>query len=509
MQSLARSLSASLALLVAGVASGQQCLQWSTQFSTDDFAGGVALAALTMQTDGGPTLFVAGTFMSVGGVASAGVAGWNGFGWYSLGGGIVTSQGSARQVTALAEFDDDGAGPNPAKLYAAGSFQHIGAVDANSVASWDGTAWTPVGPVVTPAFTGTIYALAVFDDDGAGPNPPSLYASGDVVIAGHQTGIMRFDGATWVPVDQNANAPSLRNMRALVVHDDGSGPTLFSAGDLGVVKLVGGAWVSIAPALYTLDAMYTLASYDDGTGTRLYVGGRFNSIGAVTASDIAAWDGSTWSAVGTAFVPTAGTPGTIRCLRVFDDGATVRLYAGGNFQTHYGFPFDNIASWDGTAWSAAGAGVNGEVDAVEVYPQPDGPSLFMFGGFPNAGTVSSPGMTEWTGAQYIGRSNAVTGWSPQASAWVGALTGSSADGDQKLYAGGYFQNAGSNAVQNVARWDGGGWSPLDGTNSGTDGGAVYALSSIDSGSLAGLYVDGQFLGTVDDHRTISGALISR
>jgi hypothetical protein len=77
---------------------------------------------------------------------------------------------------ALAVFDDDGAGPNPAALYVGGSFQHAGGGVATGIAKWDGHNWSPVGLGIT----GTVYALKAFDD-GTGPG---LYAGGDMYFAG-------------------------------------------------------------------------------------------------------------------------------------------------------------------------------------------------------------------------------------------------------------------------------------------------------------------------------------
>ena len=84
--------------------------------------------------------------------------------------------------------------------------------------------------------------------------------------------------------------------------------------------------------------MYAMAV--DGSGN-VYVGGYFTT-GTVGANNIAKWNGSAWSALG------AGINGTVYALAV--SGAN--LYAGGYFTMAGGVAATNIAAWNGSAWSA-------------------------------------------------------------------------------------------------------------------------------------------------------------
>jgi hypothetical protein len=75
--------------------------------------------------------------------------------------------------------------------------------------------------------------------------------------------------------------------------------------------------------------------------------------GNVPANDIAKWDGTQWSALG------SGTNGpSVTSLTVFDDGNGPALYAGGTFTTAGGVPANGIAKWNGSEWSTVGDGVN-------------------------------------------------------------------------------------------------------------------------------------------------------
>ena len=87
----------------------------------------------------------------------------------------------------------------------------------------------------------------------------------------------------------------------------------------------------------------------DVSGTALYVGGQFTTAGGVPANDIAKWDGSAWSALD------MGINGEVCALAV----SGTDLYAGGGFVTAGGVTANDIAKWDGSAWSALGSGMNG------------------------------------------------------------------------------------------------------------------------------------------------------
>ena len=114
------------------------------------------------------------------------------------------------------------------------------------------------------------------------------------------------------------------------------------------------------------------------SGTNLYAGGDFTTAGGVTANNIAKWDGSAWSALGSG----------MSCWRSYVYALAVsgtNLYAGGEFTTAGGVSANSIAKWDGSAWSALGSGMNGSirVSALAV----SGTNLYAGGDFTTAGGV--------------------------------------------------------------------------------------------------------------------------
>ena len=117
-------------------------------------------------------------------------------------------------------------------------------------------------------------------------------------------------------------------------------------------------------------------------GPGVYVGGQFNAVGGLTAKNIAKWDGSSWSALGTG----AENGGVVYAMAIKGD----YLYAGGAFGNMGGQPdTKRIAKWDGTAWSDVGGGVpdnNAGIRALVFY----GDDLYA-GGYINKIGAADPG----------------------------------------------------------------------------------------------------------------------
>jgi hypothetical protein len=112
------------------------------------------------------------------------------------------------------------------------------------------------------------------------------------------------------------------------------------------------------------------------SGGTLYAGGEFTTAGGVSATNIAQWNGSRWSPLG------SGMNSFVSALAVSEG----TLYAGGEFTTAGGVSANYIAQWNGSSWSALGSGVNDSgqnwyVSALAV----SGGILYAGGGFATAG----------------------------------------------------------------------------------------------------------------------------
>ncbi|MCX6833165.1 MAG: hypothetical protein NT028_13745, partial [candidate division Zixibacteria bacterium] len=161
-----------------------------------------------------------------------------------------------------------------------------------------------------------------------------------------------------------------------------------------------------------------------------------------------------------------GVGGTVSAAVVYNG----LLVVGGGFQVAGCVIANYIASWDGTAWSPLGSGMNSSfVFALTVYNG----NLIAGGGFTTAGGTSANGIASWDG----------TAWSPLGSgmnfSYVYALTVYNGN----LIAGGWFTTAGGTSANSIASWDGTGWSAL---GSGMNG-SVRSLTVYNGNLIAGDY----------------------
>ena len=186
------------------------------------------------------------------------------------------------------------------------------------------------------------------------------------------------------------------------------------------------------------------ASFDDGSGPALYVGGLFAGAGGVPAANLARWDGAVWSALG------SGVDKHVLTLAGFDYGSGPALFAGGRFTSAGGQPAGHIARWDGAGWSALGSGVDGEVNALAVYDEGQGPALFVAGSFANAGGVLAPGIARWDGSTW-------SALAPSLLCGIGALEVYDDGMGPALYAAGVFAPPAGAPRHGVARWKQGAW----------------------------------------------------
>ncbi|MEW5922839.1 MAG: hypothetical protein AB1746_02515 [Candidatus Zixiibacteriota bacterium] len=217
--------------------------------------------------------------------------------------------------------------------------------------------------------------------------------------------------------------------------------------------------------------VFALTVYD----TELIMGGIFTSIDGVTANSIAAWDGTSWTALGGGV-----TGGPVRTFTEYMD----YLFAGGGFDLVGGSAADHLVIWDGSSWSALGIGreqeiydfaifmnflfVGGEkgtggglaaltgadwfeiapditVNAFTIYDD----SLIIGGTFIDLGDASGDNICSFTGSNILSLGGGISG--P-----VYALTVYNGE----LIAGGFFSSAGGTSVHNIAAWDGSTWTAL-------------------------------------------------
>jgi hypothetical protein len=257
---------------------------------------------------------------------------------------------------------------------------------------------------------------------------------------------------TWHPLGTGAD----NFVFTLAVSSD---DTLYAGGSFGAVSGVTGtsrvaAWSSVDDTWHPLGtgANTTVRALAVSSDDTLYAGGSFaDASGVADTSRVAAWSDDSWSALG------AGVSGDVQALAVRDD----TLYAGGSFTTASGVTVNRVAAWSDDTWSALGAGVNNLVRALAV--SSDG-TVFAGGDFTAASGV--------TGTGYIAAWSDDT-WSALGAGMDGPVWGITMDDTRGLvYAGGDFTatvGGAATSLNHVGVWDQGisEWVPL--TYSGGNG----------------------------------------
>jgi len=230
--------------------------------------------------------------------------------------------------------------------------------------------------------------------------------------------------------------------------------------------------------------VYSMARFDSGAGLALYVGGDFHTAGGVQATRVAKWDGSSWTALG------AGVSSTVHALAAFDDGAGKALYAGGKFSTAGGLLVRGVAKWDGAAWTALGAGLsngasNVVVNALAEFHDGTSSALYVGGEFTHAGGVPVNGIARWRNGAWSALGGGVSGG---AYPYVYTLHVHDDGTGPALYVGGEFTLAGWMNAPFLARWRAQGWSAV---GAGLNG-PVTALATFNAGAGSELMVGGAF-----------------
>ena len=256
---------------------------------------------------GGRTI-AAGRFQYIGGVLANSIAEFDGSGWHALGGGVKLG-GNLGTVWALTVFDGD--------LIVAGSFDSAGGLSIANVARWNGSAWSGYSQ------QGTVRSLAVFNQD--------LIAGGD--FSGH---IARWNGEGWSTLGGGSNE---------------SGVSVFA------LEVFNGS---------------------------LYAGGNFLYMGTYTGN-VGRWDGSYWSGRG------YDLDGTVLTLNAYQGS----LLAGGLFSIAYEGG-ENLAVWAGEGWLEFEGGANGQVRSLETRST----TLYATGGFSQLGNVGANGVGAFNGSTW-------------------------------------------------------------------------------------------------------------
>lgn len=303
-------------------------------------------------------LVVVGNFTEAGGVTVRGVAFWDGSAWSALGGGVGVSGvfvggNNVSVANAVAVYGGN--------LYIGGLFTTVNGIAATYIAKWDGSVWSPVGGGVNQrvdcmaAIGGLLYV------GGGFTSPGIFYAS--------------WNGSSWADASSGRYAFDLPT--SFIEH--GSVPvSSVGRGDgiSGGVQTWGGSnWTGIGRN--TNDGgVAALASLNGD----LYAGGFMFSIDGVSVTRLAQFDGSVWSAVGTA-------NSWINALHIWNN----QLVTGGAYTS----PASRVARYNGSTFTNFGDGFNNTVRGFTTYNG----YLVAVGDFTASGALTRNRIAYWSVAE--------------------------------------------------------------------------------------------------------------
>jgi trimeric autotransporter adhesin len=452
---------------------------------------GAQVRALTVFNN---KLYVGGDFTTIGSGAATGkyLVGWDGSAWST-----VPTTGANNGLTAsVLALTTDGS-----NLYVGGTFKALdggAAGTAKYVAAWDGSTWSTLASGTSNGVDGAggaaVHALL--------PVNNSLFLGGTFSVLGDQRTpahyIARASSGTIAPVYARSSS---------VVSGLAGGIVNAIVSDFRGSVILGGAFVGTADGNRTFNHVVayngTWSALPVGTSNgvagavnalcvwnnRLYVGGAFAALGdGTSARYVAAWDGSTWSTLGTG--ASNGVDYHVNALAVYAG----KLYVGGAFGNAGTLsPSANmIAAWSGTAWSPlTNGGLNGLASGAIVYALcVYSGKLYIAGAFNYvySGTMVN-NVVAWDGTSFsaLVHTNGDRG--------VGFVTWALGVYAGKLFVGGKFLRLGLGPVvaNQIVAWDGTAWSflPAPGATNGMNG-EVYAFTVwndklIIGGDFTGLY----------------------
>ncbi|MCU0865785.1 MAG: hypothetical protein MUC36_18525 [Planctomycetes bacterium] len=361
-------------------------------------------------------LWVGGRFFDAGGLGINRIARWNGSSWSAL---PSFSAASAATVLAMSNL------PNGAAVV-------VGALPfADHAQVFQNGAWSSLGVPVPPSQPNQVNAVVALPDGGVviGGNFTTVGAAtvGNLALA--RAGSW---SPLWSGVAGDVDAAVLLGDGRLVVTGEFSSLFGVAASRIGI-RGTDGSWTGL-PAL---DGRGLAVAA--GAAGEFYVGGSFVTAGTQVGNGIARWDGAGWQPLGTGLA-SFGAPGVVRALLPLPGGEVI---VGGSFQSAGGAPAQNVARWNGSAWSALGPGLGGAVRALARLPD---------------GTIVAGGDFNSLAGQFVSRWNG-SSWQPYGTPPSGAVRALVVDGAD-LILGGSFSGPGPQPNYSLGRSSAGAWIPF-------------------------------------------------
>lgn len=459
----------------AGGVSVQRIARWNGD-TWSALGSGVAQAAQPASTlpsvfsllVHGGDLIVGGNFRIAGGQSAGAIARWNGSTWQALGQGM-DGDGNVRVLT-LAVFNGD--------LYAGGSFGTADGIQVNHLARWTGSAWSPLSGAYGTGASSGIAAMIAYGGRLLVTSQEAPTIGGLVVNS-----LAGWNGSTWSAFEGDAGGGILGTINASTVYNGElhvAGSFLRAGNEvvLHVARWDGSTWQALdgpgGPGITSVPGSGVTPSASAMTvyNGELIVGGRFLDAGGLAVRHIARWDGDNWAPLGAAGsgIDNAGGLAMVNALTVYEG----ELIVAGQFDQAGGIAANHIARWNGSSWSALGAGLSSSSTSGAEALLVHGGDLIVGGWFNQAGGQVANAIARWNGSQ----------WSTMGAGFnSGVLALAVHDG--QLHAGGGFTSSAGQTMNRVARWTGSAWQALSGPGGNGTNQQVLALQSHGGSLFAG------------------------
>ncbi|MCH7535153.1 MAG: T9SS type A sorting domain-containing protein [Bacteroidetes bacterium] len=308
-------------------------------------------------------------------------------------------------------------------LFVGGNFTYAGGTKVDCIATWDGNNWDSLGGgVVNFGSCNPILTITKYKGD--------IYSAGE--FFGSEEVIAKWNGVSWDSIASVVG--SVVRLRVIdgELYATGTFSSIGGVSATHVAKWDGSAWSDLNTDF--IGGAWTIADVIKYDGS-VYIAGNFLDTSG-TIENIAKWDGTTWSPVGNGIL---GSIAWINVLQEFDG----RLMACGLFDKADGNAGDNIAMWDGAKWNDVGGGTGGAV-----FPQirdcvVKDNELVVAGAFTSAGGVPASKIAKWDGVQWCGLGSSFDNN-------ISAIAFS----DTSLFVGGGFLTIDGDTMTRVAHWNG-------------------------------------------------------
>jgi hypothetical protein len=289
-----------------------------------------------------------------------------------------------------------------------------------------------------------------------------------------------------------------------------SGSTLYVGGDFTSIggqlrgslaaldARTGGATAWNPSASLEFEGQYGVVKTLQVASSVVYVGGRFAAIGGQPRNGLAAIDPSTGSA--TPWNPDPGSSGASEVSSLVLSGST--LYVGGSFTSIAGQARSDLAALDAdtgaaTAWSP---NPTGPVDALAV----SGSTVYVGGSFTSVGGQSRTAL-----AAVDATSGGATSWNPAPTRFCGTSVTTLMVAASTVYVGGSFTSIGGQPRHDVAALEAGtaaatAWNPNPGDPD--PAGCAFLDIPVDTVAVSGsvAYIGGDFAGAGSPIAEIAG-----